>query len=221
MTQFDNRLEQIGAIIFDCDGTLVDSEPITVQVLVDQVGEFGLKLEYDEALGLFVGRDMAMILVELEKRTDRSLPEDFVDEFRRRQAIELQRSVTSIPGASELLSVVSVGKSPICVASNAPRAKIELNLQATDLSQFFPPSHIFSAYDVNKWKPDPTLFLHVAQQLGVPPEDCVVIEDSLAGIEAGIAAGMQTIGYAASASQQPTDKVRFVHHLADLIPVLG
>ena len=221
MTQLDSLSGPIGAIIFDCDGTLVDSEPITVKVLIDHVAEFGLKLEYDEALGLFVGRDMAMIMVELEKRMDRPLPEDFVEEYRRRQAIELSRSVTCIPGAVELLKVVSRGKASICVASNAPRAKIDLNLQATDLEEFFQPSQIFSAYDVGKWKPDPTLFLHAAEQLGVAPKNCVVIEDSLAGIDASIAAGMQTIGYAPTASQQPTDKVQFVHHLADLIPVLG
>ena len=221
MTQLDSLSDPIGAIIFDCDGTLVDSEPITVKVLVDYVSEYGLTLEYDEALGLFVGRDMAMIMVELEKRTSRPLPEDFVEEYRRRQAVELQRSVTCIPGAVELLSVVSRGKAPICVASNAPQPKIELNLQATGLEKFFQPNQIFSAYDVGKWKPDPTLFLHAAEQLNAAPKDCVVIEDSLAGIEAGIAAGMQTIGYAADQSQQPTDKVPFVHHLADLIPMLG
>ena len=77
MTQHDLQIEPFSAIIFDCDGTLVDSEPITVQVLVDHVSEFGLTLGYEEALGLFVGRDMAMIVVELEKRLGRSLPMDF------------------------------------------------------------------------------------------------------------------------------------------------
>ena len=220
MPQHDLQIEPFSAIIFDCDGTLVDSEPITVQVLVDHVSEFGLTLGYEEALGLFVGRDMAMIVVELEKRLGRSLPMDFDEEYRRRQAIELRRSVTTIPGANELLSALVAGNIPFCVASNAPRAKIELNLEATGLDEFFATELIFSAYDVNKWKPDPTLFLHVAEKLNVPPKDCVVIEDSLAGVEAGLAAGMQTIGYAADVSLQPTNKVNFVDHLADLVPVL-
>ena len=85
MHSIDLRSDEIDAIIFDCDGTLVDSEPITVQVLVDYVAEFGLRLDYEDALGLFVGRDMTMIVEVLEKQIGNSLPADFVEEYRRRQ----------------------------------------------------------------------------------------------------------------------------------------
>ena len=210
--------DEIDAIIFDCDGTLVDSEPITVQVLVDHVGEFGLKLDYEEALGLFVGRDMSMIVEVLEKQMGKSLPDDFVEEYRRRQELELRKSVQLIPGAMELVNAIEKsGKLAYCVASNAPRRKISLNLEVTGLGKFFDEGLVFSAYDIQKWKPDPALFLHAADKIGVVPDRCVVIEDSIAGIEAGIGAGMKTIGYSSSQVNQPTDKVPFVHHLADLV----
>ena len=213
--------DKIDAIIFDCDGTLVDSEPITVQVLVDHVSEFGLQLDYEEALGLFVGRDMSMIVEVLEKQMGKSLPDDFVEEYRGRQELELRRSVQPIPGAIELANAIKKsGELTYCVASNAPRRKISLNLEVTGLDKVFCEELIFSAYDIKKWKPDPALFLHAAEKLSVDPRRCVVIEDSVAGIEAGIAAGMQTIGYSADEESRPTGQVSFVHDLAELIPHL-
>jgi len=221
MTNIDLSRADFDAIIFDCDGTLVDSEPITVQVLVDHVSEFGLALDYDEAIGLFVGRDMQMIVEVLEKQMETPFPDDFVEEYRRRQELELRRSAKAIPGAIELMTAIEkAGGLKYCVASNAPRRKIDLNLEVTGLNKFFPESLIFSAYDIKKWKPDPALFLHAAEQIGVAPDRCIVIEDSVAGIEAGIAGGMHTIGYASSLEKQPTDQVPFAHHLADLIPLL-
>ena len=221
MAHFNFKPDEIDAIIFDCDGTLVDSEPITVQVLVDHVSEFGLKLDYEEALALFVGRDMTMIVEVLEKQMKKSLPGDFVEEYRRRQEIELRRSVQLIPGAMELVTEIEKsGNLAYCVASNAPQRKIFLNLEVTGLNRFFKQPLIFSAYDIQKWKPDPALFLHAAERIGVTPGRCVVIEDSVAGIEAGIAAGMKTIGYSPSPARQPTDQVPFVHHLTDLMPIL-
>jgi len=221
MTKIELSQADFDAIIFDCDGTLVDSEPITVQVLVDHASEFGLMLDYDEAIGLFVGRDMQMIVEVLEKQMGTSLPDDFVEEYRERQELELRRSAKAIPGAIELMTAIEkAGDLKYCVASNAPRQKIDLNLEVTGLNKFFAESLIFSAYDIEKWKPNPALFLYAAEQIGVAPDRCIVIEDSVAGIEAGLAAGMRTIGYANSPEKQPTDQVRFVHHLAELIPLL-
>lgn len=201
------------AIIFDCDGTLVDSEPITVRVLIEYLREFGLELEFNEAHELFVGRDMQSIATWIKENHDTPLPDIFASEFRSRQAVALRESVLPISGAGELLAALT---KPFCVASNAPQEKIAINLSVTGLDQFFTAERTFSAYDINVWKPRPDLFLYAAEQLSVDPATCVVIEDSLAGIEAGLAAGMQVIGYSKSADVQPTDKVPFVHCLSEL-----
>ncbi len=206
------------AIIFDCDGTLVDSEPITVNVLVDFVNEFGLDLAFEEALPLFVGRDMPGIVAELESRLGSGLPTSFCDDFRQRQAIALRREVRAISGAHELLGAIT---RQFCVASNAPQDKIKINLTTTGLDRYFQAHRTFSAYDINSWKPEPDLFFFAAGKMSVEVSRCVVIEDSLAGIDAGLAANMQVIGYSPSPDQIPTNKVPFVHSLVDLIEVLS
>jgi len=206
------------AIIFDCDGTLVDSEPITVAVLVEYVREFGLDMDYQEALSLFIGRDMPGIVSFLESRIGDNLPDLFSNEFRSRQAEALRNSLQPVKGAHDLLEAMT---KPFCVASNAPQDKIEINLTVTGLSQYFPRDRTFSAYDINAWKPAPDLFLYVADRLEQDPADCVVVEDSTAGIEAGLAAGMQVIGYSADPNQKASDEVPFVHSLVELISVLG
>ena len=204
-------------IIFDCDGTLVDSEPITVAVMVEFVREFGLELPFADALPMFVGRDMPGIVTELELRIGSKLPSSFCDEFRNRQAIALQRDLQAITGAHELLDSMTRN---YCVASNAPHDKITINLTTTGLDQFFNSGRTFSAYDINVWKPQPDLFLFAAEKMGVDPARCVVVEDSHAGIEAGLAAEMQVIGYSPGPDERPSDKVPFVHSLLDLIDVL-
>ena len=206
------------AIIFDCDGTLVDSEPITVAVLVEFVSEFGLDLSFEEALPLFVGRDMPGIVRVLEQRLGAALPETFCDEYRSRQAIALRRDLQAISGAHELLDSMT---RQFCVASNAPQDKIEINLKTTGLDRFFTSCRTFSAYDINAWKPEPDLFLFAADKMEVDVARCVVIEDSQAGIEAGLAAEMQVIGYSHSPDEVPTNDVPFVHSLVDLIEVLS
>lgn len=206
------------AIIFDCDGTLVDSEPITVEVLVEYVNEFGLELTVDEALPLFVGRDMSMIIVELERRLGAKLPDSFCSEYRSRQAVALQRDLQVIGGAHELLDAMT---RQFCIATNAPREKLQINLKTTGLDRFFSRDRTFSAYDINVWKPEPDLFVFAAQQMGVDASRCVVIEDSQAGIDAGLAAEMQVIGYSHHPDAAPTNTVPFVHSLTDLIAVLA
>ena len=204
------------AVIFDCDGTLVDSEPITVRVLIEYLSEFGLELNFEEAHRLFVGRDMQSIAAWIADNYDTQLPDIFAEEFRTRQAVALKESVLPISGAHELLAAMAKKTKPFCVASNAPQAKISINLNVTGLDQFFTTDRTFSAYDINVWKPQPDLFLYASKKLGVNPSNCVVIEDSLAGIDAGLAAGMQVIGYSKNAAVQPTDKIPFVYCLSEL-----
>ena len=206
------------AVIFDCDGTLVDSEPLTMEVLVDYLLELGLEISPEEAPMMFVGRDMPGIMKVLEARIGRRLPAVFCEEFRRRQASVLRRSLKPIEGARELLNAMT---RPFCVASNAPREKIEISLTVTRLAGFFGKQRTFSAYDIQVWKPEPDLFLHAAKRMNCEPSLCVVIEDSVAGIQAGLAAGMQVIGYSPDSQLGQHSEVPLVHSLLDLIDVLA
>lgn len=204
-------------VIFDCDGTLVDSEPITNQVLVEYVSEFGLELDPVETLNLFIGRDMHGIVKTLESRLQRSLPGDFVPEFRHRQELALKRDLQAIEGAENLLSSMSTQK---CLASNAPQTKIAINLSVTGLDRFFDDDAVFSAYDISAWKPDPALFLFASSRFDVEPSRCVVIEDSKAGIEAGLAAGMQVVGFT-DEGVRSFEGIPCVGKLKELIPILS
>jgi HAD superfamily hydrolase (TIGR01509 family) len=193
------------AIIFDCDGVLVDSERLANAVLVEYVREFGLILSLEEALEQFTGGKMADCVAELERRLGRSLPDHFVPTFRERSAAAFRAHLRPIEGVEAIVKNLHQRNLPYCVASSGPRDKIELNLGITGLLPYFQ-ARIFSAYEVEKWKPDPGLFLHAAQALGVEPQQCAVIEDSQPGIQAGLAAGMMVFAYQ-SESAEPAQSV--------------
>lgn len=183
---------EIKAVIFDNDGTLVDSETISLAVLIDCVAEQGLEISHEEAMERFAGNELSVVFREFEERLGRALPEDFLDSFRERQMGVLEERVQPVAGADELLSSMTV---PFCVASNAPLNKVNLCLKSTGLIRHFDQSNIFSAYQLNVWKPEPDLFLMAAESLGVAAENCAVVEDSIFGLKAGLAAGMQVFGY--------------------------
>ncbi len=180
----------IKGVIFDCDGTLVDSETISMGVLQQLCAEHGLTLSMEEAMESFAGNELSVVLDILQDKLNRKLPNDFLDTFRSKQLAELAQSLTAIDGAFDLVQSLTV---PICVASNAPLSKVNLCLQVTSLDQFFSPDRILSAYTIKKWKPAPDLFLQAAKELSVAPQDCLVVEDSLFGVQAGVAAGMQVV----------------------------
>lgn len=178
-------------IIFDCDGVLVDSETITNQVLVDYVNEFGVGISLERALELFRGGALAdwIHYVKVEHRID--LPPEFQSNFRHRMKIAFEKELTAVPGVEELIHSI---EAPICIASNGPLEKMATTLKVTGLNKYFG-ENIFSAYQINKWKPDPSLFLHAARTMGIEPENCTVIEDSPRGVEAATAAGMKSYGF--------------------------
>jgi HAD superfamily hydrolase (TIGR01509 family) len=178
----------IRAVIFDCDGTLVDSETLAMEVLVDCVRPHGLEMTVAEATERFKGGKMADCISLFEQLLGQALPNNFEPIFRTRCAQVFEDRLQPIAGAHEVLKRLHL---PYCLASSGPRIKIDLNLRVTGLAHFFG-ERIFSAYDIGKWKPDPSLFLHAAQAMGVAPEQCAVVEDSLPGVQAGIAAGMHT-----------------------------
>jgi HAD superfamily hydrolase (TIGR01509 family) len=182
----------IQAILFDCDGTLVDSEVLGNRVLVEYVAEFGLELRLEDVLERFVGRKMSDCVSEIEAHLGYALPEHFVPEFRRRMAQAFESELEPVTGAHEMLESLTI---PFCIASSGPREKMAVSLRKTGLDAFFPQELIFSAYDIGTWKPDPGLFLHAAQQMGVAPEQCLVVEDSVHGVTAGAAAGMCVVAF--------------------------
>ena len=182
-------------VIFDCDGVLVDSETLENQVFVECVADLGLDLTLAEAVELYKGRKLAECIADVEERLGRGVPDSFVPDFRARSAKVFQNHLQPIPGVEAVIQAVQALSVPFCVASSGPREKIEANLSTTGLLSYFEES-IVSAYEVGSWKPDPGLFLHAARTLGVAPQTCAVIEDSLPGVQAGVAAGMTVFGYA-------------------------
>ena len=179
-------------VIFDSDGVLVDSERIALAVLARAASEEGATIAADEAMRLFRGRKMADCVLEIERRSGRSVREDFVADVRREIALAFDAELKPAEGIHAALAEITV---PVCMASNGPMSKLTHTLGLTNLLSHFE-GRIFSAYEVGWWKPDPGLFLHAARTLKVHPSRCIVVEDSLSGIHAAQAAGMQVLGFA-------------------------
>jgi len=210
---------EIQSVIFDCDGTLVDSETLSLAVLIEHVAEFGLEITHAEAMERFAGNELSVVFAEFEERLGRKLPEDFLDDFRDRQLGILKAQLQPVPGVHDLLDAV---QQPMCVASNAPLNKVNICLETVGINHHFAPQRIFSAYQISKWKPLPDLFLMAAEALGTAPQHCAVVEDSVFGIKAGMAAGMQVFGFDPHdrLAQQFPD-VRCVNSLTELQPLLA
>lgn len=181
-----------GLIIFDCDGVLVDSESVSARVLVPMALEVGVSFDELEALAFLRGRKVAVWVAELEARAGRAFAESFIPDFRSRAAAAFERELTAVPHVASALDRIAA---PFCTASSAPLDKIRLTLGLTGLLPRFE-GRIYSAYEVGHWKPDPRLFLHAAADMGFAARDCIVIEDSLVGVQAGIAAGATVLAYA-------------------------
>lgn len=192
-------------IIFDCDGVLVDTEPLTNRVLAQVVTEAGWKVDADYSIAHFKGRNLADILIDVETKLNTKLP-DLLDSYRTKMYEEIHtHGVPPIPGIHELLNFLDeLGPDAPdrCVGTNAPIKKAMLTLTGASLfDRFANPSGeskptLFSAYEVGKWKPDPALFLHAAESMGHRPTDCIVVEDSVAGVQAARNASMRVIGIA-------------------------
>ena len=177
----------IDAVLFDCDGVLVDSERVAAECIIEFAARFGARFEFEEALERFTGARMADNLRDIEERGKCKLPDDFEDNLRAHMAAEFETRIEPMDGAAALVRALDV---PYCVVSNGPRSKMEVTLRVAGLLEHFV-GRIVSAYEVGVWKPDPALFLHAARMLGTAPERCAVVEDSDYGIAAGVAAGMQ------------------------------
>ncbi|HEX6373276.1 MAG TPA: HAD family hydrolase [Longimicrobium sp.] len=180
-------------VIFDCDGVLVDSEPIANRVFSAMLGEVGLPMDYDETVRTFVGRSAATCVRMVESRIGRPVPEGWVDAWRQRTLDAFSRELRAVECVAEALDRIAA---PFCVASSGEPAKMRFTLGMTGLLPRFE-GRMFSAVEVPRGKPAPDLFLHAARTLGAAPARCAVVEDSAVGVQAGAAAGMTVFGYAA------------------------
>lgn len=182
------------AVLFDCDGVLVDSEPITIRLLRDDLAAHGLGLTVDQIMSIFVGGTIEGG-ADKARRLGARLPNDWVDRFYQRMYAALRVEVEPIPGVADLLLRLTRAGVKIAVGSNGPRAKMEITLGRAGLMDLLAP-HVHSAQDHPRPKPAPDVYLHAASQLHVAANDCVVIEDSGSGAQAAVAAGMVCIGFA-------------------------
>jgi phosphoglycolate phosphatase len=179
-------------VIFDCDGVLVDSEPIANRVFAEMLASQGLVLTPRETMRRYMGRSMAACRTLIEAELGRALPGDFFSELHARTLGAFQNELRPVDGIGQVLDRLTT---PSCVASSSAHERLRFALELTNLFSRFE-GRIFSAHDVARGKPAPDLFLHAAHQMGVAPERCAVVEDSAPGIEAGVSAGMDVYGYA-------------------------
>lgn len=184
-------------MIFDCDGVLVNSERIGSTVLAEFATRYGWSLGPDEATRLFKGGAMPQIWRMIEEKVGRPLPGDIETEFRHVQLRRLEEELQPIPGVLELLESLTCG---FCVASNGPHEKMQVTLRVAGLLHLFQ-DRIFSRTDVSRAKPFPDLFEHAAERCGVDVKECLVIEDSLLGVQAARAAGMRPIAFVGTCPQ--------------------
>lgn len=180
-------------IIFDCDGVLVDSEPIGNQVMVDMANEFGANINLDYAYEHFKGNALKNCVNHIADLINIELPANFESEYRRRSFEMFKSDIKPVEGISDVIKNLKI---PFCVASSGPENKIQLNLELTGLWPYFK-YNVFSCYSVQKWKPDPAVFLWAAKTMGFQPSECVVIEDSLVGVNAAIKGGFDVFGFTA------------------------
>jgi HAD superfamily hydrolase (TIGR01509 family) len=206
----------IQAIIFDCDGTLVDSLPLATEVLNEYLASLNVVLSQPEVAARFGSGHLAESVADLERSIGRQLPAEFIPELRRRRDAAVRERLRPIDGALELVSSLRI---PIAVASNGPLHQTLVSLEAAGLLSYFS-TNVFSAYDVGSWKPAPELFLHVAKALGVGPSQCAVVEDAPLGVEAGLAAGM-TVFALCDDDRWSGKQVHFVQRLCDITRYLS
>ena len=178
-------------IIFDCNGVLVDSEPIAAAVAAEAFQRAGINMTAEMVARYFTGRRPADMFADVEKAAGVTLPARFASLVSAATLIRLSEEVRAIPHVAHALSWL---RGPKCVASSSGLDRVRVSLEATELYRFFG-GHVFSANDVAEGKPAPDLFIHIARQMGIQPHDCIVVEDSPAGVTAATAAGMTPIGF--------------------------
>jgi len=208
-------MREIELVIFDCDGVLVDSEMISASVIADVIRPLGIDMTTEEAYRQFVGGSMAATIQYVTDQIGRTPDFNIQERYRKLSFERYQQEMQPVEGVVEILENLKVKK---CVGSNGPRSKINLNLEITQLNRFFSDDSIFSAYDIEKWKPEPDLYYLAASKMGVNPEQCLVVEDSINGMKAAATAGMTCFGISYPIKPLPRDIIgaEIFDHMSDI-----
>ena len=188
-------------VIFDCDGVLVDSEPIANRVFAQALAELGLHLSDEQMFDYFIGRSMPYCLGVVERLLGRSVPNTFLADLQARTFAALAAELRPMPHIEYALDRITA---PCCVASSGDHEKMRTTLGSTGLLPRFE-GRLFSVTQVPHAKPAPDVYLYAAEQMGAAPGTCVVVEDTPPGVQAGAAAGMTVLGYCA---HTPAAKLR-------------
>ena len=182
-------------LIFDCDGVLVDSEPIANRVMAEAITGLGWPLSTADCIARFKGHHFDTVIAAVEDQLGRPVSEHWLPDLRAATDAAFERELRPIPGVIAALDAVEDAGLATCVASQGPLEKMAVSLGVTGLRARFE-GRVFSAYQVERGKPHPDLFLFAAEAMGVAPRACVVIEDSPLGVTAARAAGMSVLGFA-------------------------
>lgn len=174
-------------VIFDCDGVLIDSEVISARMLIDELAGYGVHMDMAFVSRHFLGRSYPVVLREVRERWGVALPDRFEADYRARLLAAFERDLAVMPG---VVQVVAALDRPYCLATSSSPERMRRSLDLTGLAPLFA-GRCFTASEVARGKPAPDLFLHAAGRMHADPARCLVVEDSVNGVRAGLAAGME------------------------------
>ncbi|MDP9074627.1 MAG: HAD-IA family hydrolase, partial [Actinomycetota bacterium] len=186
---------RFGVVIFDNDGVLVDSEPLANRILSSLLSEYGLVMSAEQCMEEFLGSSLAQVRDRVSSRLATAMPADFEARYHAQLLAGFGADLRPVDGVADLLGALDAAGVTLCVASSGTRERIAVALASTGLAAWFD-DRVVSVDDVARGKPCPDLFLEAARVANAKPESCAVVEDSAAGVEAALAAGMTPFGYA-------------------------
>ncbi len=208
-------------VIFDCDGVLVDTETIANRLLVKVLAEQGVVISYEECRRLFLGKTLVAVMAYAETATGRSIDSQWLDYIRDATLKAFAAGVDAVPGVRAALETLQRLDVPYCVASSGRFEKMRFTLGSSKLLPLVE-DVLFSAEQVAHGKPAPDLFLFAAKAMGFAPDACVVIEDSVPGVQAAVAAGMPVLGYAGDPHTDAAGlKAEGAHVFHDMSALMG
>ncbi|MFK7874496.1 MAG: HAD family hydrolase [Paracoccaceae bacterium] len=208
-------------VLFDCDGVIVDSEPLTNDVIIQNLAGYGLSLTQDDVANYFIGGTMQGVM-DTSRSMGARLPDDWLDEIYGLMLTRLAQDVALIPGVTRVLDALDAAGIPFAIGSNGPHRKMDVTLTKTGIGMRFA-GRIYSREDVVNAKPAPDVYLKAAKDAGIAPQNCVVVEDSASGAKAGKAAGMVTFGFAADTDPAKLEPIcdHVFKDMRDLPQLLG